>query len=1160
MKMKRFVAVFVSVMMVLGTMAAVPAFAEGETVSMGGQTYESLDLALEAIPDNGSAEITLGAGEYTLSSTFIIDGSKNITIIGAGKSITTLKIPGGSAFKIQGVGAGLKLKDLSLSIGEYKPINLLNADNVSFSAENVDVYADTTTILVYAKGVGAENSYRNGLNVSLKNVNFSNDSSPAAIYTEAYTGINLSVVGCDLSTPNVGRTIYLWSSSGTVSVSNSTIKGFTPLNIYYGSIDMTVENSEIIANDVLSGSSNDTVVVQTVGNASDVDEMAYDHNNSINFKKCTLSAYTEEPYAGIASCSYGAKGDTIQFNECEFKTSGTVTVGDTNEPLIPLYSSSDASNTLILNGVTYNDTTLTEKIYMDMSKVSDELGENPYTTYLNLIPEAKIVKADKTVGYGSLSDAVAAAQNGETVTVLRDCIIDKPIEIKKSISIVGEGETAPTIKTTTADRVFNVTEASENLSISIKNIKAIEDSNNGYTRGISFYKNTGKIEFNIDKCEISSTYYALNVASENSNVVINVDNSKINGWAVAQTWSNNTSITINNSECISLNDKTYNADGSNDFSAFVFNVGVDNSYITLNNTEVKCQIEADENGNKNNQSIVSFRENQLENKLSINGGKCSGYSFFGVSYENTGYDVNISGTTFSYNGKEYVANGCFLQEYEGVDDGTTYTYYIIVPAEAKVIDTAKTTGATVTLDNLNKNTAVDPAADATYKVVVETAPAADAKKANDAIKANADTNTSKAIFDISVKKIDSNGVETVLKNVTQQQVTLTLGETPVVNSKVFVYHVDDLGNATKVAEVTADGTNKVTFTAPSFSTYAVTYNAAPLDDDDIAKEVSVAFDRVGDTNEYDIVLKGKYNLKLNRFMSADLTFDMTVTDGAVGYTIEPSTNINIVDNGNGRYEFNLDGLNASGATGAEVPIGKVIFEGNGTVEFSVKTAGTNIVNTAKSANNIVDDYIPGGRIVGSLLVGNLNLVNKISATFTAPTKDLTVNIAYNNKINNNAAAYQDMTVTISGGDLTTPIVKHLGKDEYTLTDNAYTVEIADILTQNTAYTVTVEGAGYRTARHTVTMTANKTLNFWNNVMDDNTYVEAGVGTPSKTNFLAGDIVKDNNINIYDLSAVVSYFGTSNVVTAASAYARYDLNRDGKIDSKDVAYVLVSWNN
>jgi hypothetical protein len=93
------------------------------------------------------------------------------------------------------------------------------------------------------------------------------------------------------------------------------------------------------------------------------------------------------------------------------------------------------------------------------------------------------------------------------------------------------------------------------------------------------------------------------------------------------------------------------------------------------------------------------------------------------------------------------------------------------------------------------------------------------------------------------------------------------------------------------------------------------------------------------------------------------------------------------------------------------------------------------------------------------------------------------------------------------------------------------------------------------------MTTDKTLRFWNNVMDENQVVELGKDSSiAKVTFLAGDIVKDNNINIYDLSAVVSYFGQTNDTTAYSNYAKYDLNRDGVIDSKDVAYVLVSWNN
>jgi hypothetical protein len=95
------------------------------------------------------------------------------------------------------------------------------------------------------------------------------------------------------------------------------------------------------------------------------------------------------------------------------------------------------------------------------------------------------------------------------------------------------------------------------------------------------------------------------------------------------------------------------------------------------------------------------------------------------------------------------------------------------------------------------------------------------------------------------------------------------------------------------------------------------------------------------------------------------------------------------------------------------------------------------------------------------------------------------------------------------------------------------------------------------------MTGDKVLNFWNNAKDNAVVVEEGNASSARNiTFLAGDIVKDSNINIYDLSAVVSYFGMIDLTGDAATYkyAKYDLNRDGKIDSKDVAYVLVSWDN
>ena len=214
------------------------------------------------------------------------------------------------------------------------------------------------------------------------------------------------------------------------------------------------------------------------------------------------------------------------------------------------------------------------------------------------------------------------------------------------------------------------------------------------------------------------------------------------------------------------------------------------------------------------------------------------------------------------------------------------------------------------------------------------------------------------------------------------------------------------------------------------------------------------------------------------------------------------------------------------------------------------------MHTTEAVDSIVDEYLTNGDVTNT---GKLDAAASIDAiNLTQETANLTVNVSFPNAVVNQAAAYQDMKVTVSGNGAN-EVVK-LGSDNSNVTfaNDTYTVEFTDKLVKGNTYTVTVSGAGYRTARYTVSMTGAKTLNFWNNVKTVPAYVEENVGNPTNTNFLAGDIVKDGQVNIYDLSAVVSYFGTDNLVENHKEYAKYDLNRDGVIDSMDVAYVLVSW--
>ncbi len=360
---------------------------------------------------------------------------------------------------------------------------------------------------------------------------------------------------------------------------------------------------------------------------------------------------------------------------------------------------------------------------------------------------------------------------------------------------------------------------------------------------------------------------------------------------------------------------------------------------------------------------------------------------------------------------------------------------------------------------------------------------------------------------------------------------------------------------------------------------------SPVDSDTVSKAITVAFvKQEGVTpRSYDIMIKATDDKSINRLTSAELKFaikqlpDDNGITGKVAYEIINTANVNIIPGENGEYEFNLDGIgDVSDKSGEEIKIGTVQFNGYGKFCFAA-ISGTDVkVNTTTAADNIVDTYTATGEGGGTLTVNSATDADSIVEDGDAVITDtieqvkhtLTIKIKFNNVISPNPDTYQDMKVTISGGDIIPDTADaHIfnladqtaegGAVVWDDTEKTYTV--TDTLTENITYNVKVEGAGYRTAYHTVQMTEPKTINFWNNVKDTATAIEEGK-TEMKSNFLAGDILKDGEINIYDLSAVVSYFGTEDLVAAHPTYAKYDLNRDGVIDSKDVAYVLVSWKN
>ena len=263
----------------------------------------------------------------------------------------------------------------------------------------------------------------------------------------------------------------------------------------------------------------------------------------------------------------------------------------------------------------------------------------------------------------------AAIAAGGYIELAGDITITSPMQITKSVTIDGGEKTGSDISNGTGcysitisggDRVFNVSGENElvfPLNIDLQNVQVNGPTTGTYTRGLSAWKANGNVNITLDNVKLTSNYYALNIAGENTDVDVNITNSTLEGWCALQTWSNDTKFTIRNSVLRGINDKSYNADGWNDFSTIVVNEDVFGTQIDIFDSEILAKTE-----NGNFQSLFSIRAagnalNLSDCTLSAEGSHRIGESTTEEQY--CSYNV-VDGSTLKIDGNVYYANGSDL--------------------------------------------------------------------------------------------------------------------------------------------------------------------------------------------------------------------------------------------------------------------------------------------------------------------------------------------------------------------------------------------------------------------------------------------------------------------------------------------------------------------
>lgn len=298
-------------------------------------------------------------------------------------------------------------------------------------------------------------------------------------------------------------------------------------------------------------------------------------------------------------------------------------------------------------------------------------------------------------GFTKLADAYNAAASGDEIVILKDIILNKRFSIQKSITVNGLASDGTTHKMevlkNTDSRVIDIADNAD-LTVNLKNLTISAPSSE---RGISAY-NARNLKLNISKCNINASLYAINFASLTS-IDVTIKDSTVTGWAALNIWSDGVAISVKRSTLIGLNDKTYNAEGWNNFSTICFE-GDSTHQTTMHSSEmnVVCEdstiVARSTTGNR--QTIVGFNPQCLNNKIAFN--NCE--FVYGDETLNSLFYNGGTNDSLTVDGVEKLINisvdatGLIIEE-----DGITATGTIVV-----------------SLGNLSKTLNLEEAADVSY--------------------------------------------------------------------------------------------------------------------------------------------------------------------------------------------------------------------------------------------------------------------------------------------------------------------------------------------------------------------------------------------------------------------------------------------------------------
>lgn len=255
-----------------------------------------------------------------------------------------------------------------------------------------------------------------------------------------------------------------------------------------------------------------------------------------------------------------------------------------------------------------------------------------------------------------LLEAINSDEASTSIKLEENIELTSILDVKHNLTIYGDGDTKLTVADK-KDRIFDVDGegdadkqipgTDENVTITLVGLDLVGPDSTSDNRCISIW-GTKNCTLILDNCTTSCSYYALNVAKNNTGLKLVIRNSEVSGYCAFQSWSSNVNATFENCTLTGENIYSYDPDGWNDFTNIKINSGYTGCEFTFNNCEFHMN---SKNGNK--QNIISIVTGG--NTITMN--DCTFYKKTGDEAESTIEADSIKDYLSINEGDKVVING-----------------------------------------------------------------------------------------------------------------------------------------------------------------------------------------------------------------------------------------------------------------------------------------------------------------------------------------------------------------------------------------------------------------------------------------------------------------------------------------------------------------------